>query len=151
MGRLLFLVFLLVPLIEIAFFIVIGNAIGLWPTLAGVLLTAVIGSLVLRVQGVSLINEIRSTVGRGQMPARALADAMMVGMAGFLLLLPGYFSDLLGILLLIPPVRSALYAYLKTKVTVVATSTGAAGPGFGPRRVEDGTIDLDSDEWRPRD
>ncbi|MDB5538451.1 MAG: FxsA protein [Devosia sp.] len=149
MGRLLFLVFLVVPLIEIAFFVVIGNAIGLWPTLAGVLATAIIGSLVIRHQGLSLINEIRSTVGRGQLPARALADAMLVGLAGLLLLLPGYFTDLIGILLLIPPVRSAIYAYLKSKVTVVA-ATARSAPGFGQERVEEGTIDLDSDEWRPR-
>ena len=85
-GRILFLVFLSVPLIEIGFFIVVGQAIGLWPTLAGVVVTAVVGSIVLRVQGLSLINEIRQTVGRGQLPARAIADAMMVGLAGLLLL-----------------------------------------------------------------
>lgn len=150
MGRLLFLFFLLVPLIEIAFFVVIGNAIGLWPTLAGVVLTALIGSLVIRMQGLSLLNEMRSTVGRGQLPARALADAMMIGFAGLLLLLPGYFSDLVGILLLIPPVRSAIYAFLKSRVAVVTATTTRAGPGFTQRRVDDGTIDLDSDEWRPR-
>ena len=149
MGRLLFLIFLAVPLVEIAFFVMIGNAIGLWPTLAGVVLTAVIGSLVIRMQGLQLINEMRATVGRGQLPARAIADAMMVGLAGLLLLLPGYFSDLIGILLLIPPVRSAIYAFLKSRVTVVTATTGAS-PGFTQPRVDDGTIDLDSDEWRPR-
>ncbi|MDC9822432.1 FxsA family protein [Devosia sp. ZB163] len=150
MGRFLFLLFLLVPLIEIAFFVVIGGAIGLWPTLAGVLIMAVAGSLILRWQGLSIINEIRSSVGHGQLPARALADAMMIGLAGILLLTPGYFTDLLGLLLLIPPVRSAIYAYLRSRVKVVATATGASGFTSGPRRVEDGTIDLDSDEWRPR-
>jgi UPF0716 protein FxsA len=149
LGRFLFLLFLVVPLIEIAFFIMIGGAIGLWPTLAGVLVTAVAGSLILRWQGLSIINEIRSSVGQGQLPARALADAMMIGLAGVLLLTPGYFTDLLGILLLIPPVRSAIYAYLRSRVKVVATSS-ASGFTYGTRRVEDGTIDLDSDEWRPR-
>ena len=103
----------------------------------------------IRMQGLSLLNEMRSTVGRGQLPARAIADAMMIGLAGLLLLLPGYFSDLIGILLLIPPVRSAIYAYLKSRVTVVTTA-GGTGPGFTQHRVDDGTIDLDSDEWRPR-
>lgn len=149
MGRLLFLAFLLVPLIEIACFIVIGNAIGLWPTLLGVLVTAVAGSLLLRYQGISIINDIRATMGRGELPARALADAMMIGFAGILLITPGYFTDLLGILLLIPPVRTALYAWLRSRVRVVATTTSSTY-GFGPRRVEDDTIELDSDEWRPR-
>lgn len=149
MGRILFAVFLLVPLVEIAFFVVIGNAIGLWPTLAGVLLTAVAGALVLRWQGLSLINEIRTSMGAGRLPARALADAMMVAIAGLLLLLPGYFSDLIGILLLIPPVRSAIYRYLASRVRVVSTTT-TASYGFGPRQVADDTIELGDDEYRPR-
>lgn len=148
MGRVLFLMFLAVPLIEIAFFIVIGQAIGLWPTLAGVLVTAVIGALVLHIQGLSLINEIRTSVGRGQLPARALADAMMVAIAGVLLLTPGYFTDLMGILLLIPPVRGLIYAFIRARVTVVSASS--AEFGFSQRRVDDGTIELDDDEWRPR-
>lgn len=148
MGRILFAVFLAVPLIEIAFFVVIGNAVGLWPTLAGVLLTAVAGSLILRWQGLSLLNEIRTSMGQGRMPARALADAMMVAVAGLLLLLPGYFSDLIGILLLIPPVRTLLYRLLASRVRVVST-TGQSY-GFGQRRVEDDTIELGDDEYRPR-
>ena len=147
MGRLLFLIFLLVPLVEIAFFVVIGNAIGLWPTLAGVVLTAVIGSLVIRMQGLSLINEMRSTVNRGQLPARAIADAMMVGLAGLLLLLPGYFSDLIGILLLIPPVRNVIYEFLKSRIKIVPNvAAGYARPSPPP----EGTIDLDETDWRRR-
>jgi len=149
LGRILFLAFLLIPLIEIACFIMIGSAIGLWPTLLGVLVTAVAGSLLLRFQGISIVNDIRATMGRGELPARSLADAMMIGLAGILLLTPGYFTDLLGLLLLIPPVRTALYAWLRSRVRVVAT-TSSSSNGFGPRRVEDDTIELDSDEWRPR-
>jgi len=148
LARTLFAVFLAVPLIEIAFFVVIGNAVGLWPTLAGVLLTAVAGSLILRWQGLSLINEIRASMGQGRLPARAIADAMMVAIAGLLLLLPGYFSDLIGILLLIPPVRTLLYRFLASRVKVVST-TGQSY-GFGPRQVEDETIELGDDEYRPR-
>ena len=154
MGRLLFLLFLAVPLIEIGCFIVIGQAIGLWPTLAGVVVMGVVGSLVLRVQGLSLINEIRQSVGQGQLPARALADAMMVFLAGTLLLLPGYFSDVIGLLLLIPLVRGAIYGFLRSRVQVVPTTS--AGFGYAQpseplgRELPDGTVDLDSDEWRPR-
>jgi len=149
LGRLLFLLFLVVPLVEIACFILIGNAIGLWPTLLGVLVMAIAGSLLLRYQGMSVLNEIRNTMARGELPARSLADAMMIGFAGVLLITPGYFTDLIGLLLLIPPVRTAIYAYLHSRVRVVATSS-TASYGFGPRRVEDDTIELDSDEWRPR-
>lgn len=148
MGRILFAIFLVVPLIEIACFVIIGSAIGLWPTLAGVLLMALAGSLILRWQGLALLNEIRSSMGRGQLPARALADAMMVAIAGVLLLLPGYFSDLIGILLLLPPVRTLLYRFLASRVQVV--STRGASYSFDQRRVADDTIELGDDEYRPR-
>jgi UPF0716 protein FxsA len=147
LGRLLFALFMIVPLIEIAFFVIIGNAIGLWPTLAGVLVTALIGSVVLRYQGLALINEIRSSMARGALPARALADAMMVAIAGVLLLTPGYFTDLMGITLLIPPVRTAIYAFLKSRIQVV--TPGMAGYGWQPPG-EPGTLDLDEDSWRRR-
>lgn len=148
MGRLLFLAFLTVPLIEIALFVVLGNAIGLWPTLLGVLLTALGGSLMLRIQGLALFNEIRGTMAHGMLPGRALADAMMVGIAGVLLLTPGYFTDLMGILLLIPPVRAAIYAFLRSRIRVVATGpAGPDGPGSDRRP---GTIELDDEAWRRR-
>ena len=146
MGRLLFAVFMIVPLIEIAFFVIIGNAIGLWPTLLGVLLTAVAGSLVLKWQGQALFTEIRATMAQGVLPARALADAMMVGIAGVLLLTPGYFTDLLGILLLIPPVRLAIYAFLKSRIAIVSPAASRYG---GDRRSSGpDTIDLDDRDWR---
>ena len=145
-GRILFLVFLIVPLIEIAFFVLIGNAIGLWPTLAGVLITAVIGSLVLRHQGMAVLTELRLQMARGQVPAKALADAALIGAGGLMLLLPGYFSDLIGILLLLPPVRLAIYALLRSRLTVVSSSSYTA------QRTPDGpqVIDLDDDHWRTR-
>jgi UPF0716 protein FxsA len=147
LGRILFLVFMIVPLIEIAFFVVIGNAIGLWPTLAGVLVTAIIGSLVLRWQGAALFQEIRGTMARGQLPARALADAAFVGAGGLMLLLPGYFSDLVGILVLIPPVRNVIYEFLKSRIKIVPNvAAGYSRPAPPP----EGTIDLDETDWRRR-
>ena len=141
MGRWIFVVFTIIPLIEIACFILIGNAIGLWPTLAGVLVTALLGSILIRAQGLAVIREIRETIGRGQLPTRALADAMMVGIAGALLLAPGYFTDLIGILLLIPPVRAVIYRFAASRITVVSPR-----PAY---RSRPGTVDLDEDNWRP--
>ncbi len=145
MGRALFLVFLTVPLIEIACFVLVGQAIGLWPTLAGVLVTALVGAVVLRRQGTALFAEIRTRMGRGELPARALADAMLVAVAGVLLLTPGYFTDLMGLLLLVPPVRGLIYAYLRTRFTVVSASSRGYGYSRGPD-----TLELDEEEWRPR-
>ena len=67
---------------------------------------------------------------------------MMVGIAGALLLAPGYFTDLIGILLLIPPVRAVIYRFLASRVTVVAPRA--------QRQQRPGTLDLDEDNWRPR-
>lgn len=148
-GRILFLVFMIVPLIEIAFFVLIGNAIGLWPTLAGVLVTAIVGSLVLRYQGMAVFNTIRSQVARGEVPARSMADAAMIGAGGLMLLLPGYFSDLIGILLLLPPTRAAVYTFFKSRIQVVSMSS-FTGQSQSPPPNEPGTIDLDDENWRPR-
>jgi len=146
-GRILFLVFMIIPLIEIAFFVIIGNAIGLWPTLAGVLVTAVVGSVVLRYQGMAVFRDIQRQMGSGQLPGRSLADAALIGAGGLMLLLPGYFSDLIGILLLLPPVRTMIYGFLKSRIQVVPMA------GYGsPRRPdpEPGVIDLDDEDWRRR-
>lgn len=148
MGRVVLTLFLLLPLIEIALFVIVGGAIGLWATLAIVILAGLLGMVMLRWQGLSTLTRLRASVDGGELPARSVADAMMIGLAGVLLMIPGFFSDVVGILLLLPPVRSAIYGWLRARVTVVTTTTHSAG--FGPRRVEDGTIDLDSDEWRPR-
>lgn len=147
MGRLLIAAILLTPLLEIALFILIGNAIGLWPTLLGVLVMALAGVLILRFQGLSIVNNIRSAVGRRELPARALGDGMFKGLAGMLLIIPGYFTGLIGLLLLLPPVRSAIYALLASRVTVIATA-GMSRPA--PAEEEQRVIDLDSDDYRQR-
>ena len=145
-GRLVFLALIAVPLIEITLFILIGQAIGLWPTLLGIILIAIIGSMVIRHQGLALLAEIRGTMGRGQLPARALADAMLVTIAGVLMVVPGYFTDGLGLLLLIPPLRHGLYRLLGRWMKLVpATATATASPAGGPRVIE-----LDDEHFRPR-
>jgi UPF0716 protein FxsA len=141
-GRLLLLSFLAVPLIEIAGFVLVGQAIGLVPTLLGVLIAAVAGAFIIRWQGVALLRDLQATLSRGQLPARKLADAMLVGLAGLLLLLPGYFTDLVGVLLLIPPVRSLIYQQLARRMTVVSAPRQ---PPSDPSLIE-----LDDDDWRER-
>lgn len=143
MRRLLFLVLLVVPAIEIALFILIGRSIGIVPTLLGVFVTAVLGALLLRAQGLPLLAEMREALAMGQLPARAFADAMMIGIAGLLLMMPGYFTDALGLLLLVPPVRARAYEALSGRLMAMAMGGARRPPGPG-------TIDLDSEHWRPR-
>lgn len=147
LGRVAVVLFLLLPLIEIAGFVLVGNAIGLWPTLGGVLLTGVLGALVLRWQGVTAMRDLPRQINSGMMPGRAVADTALIGVAGFLLLLPGYFTDILGLLLLLPPVRHALYSAVRSRIKVVPLS-GRSFYGTPPDQPE--TIELDHDDYRPR-
>jgi UPF0716 protein FxsA len=140
---------LLLPIIEIAIFIKVGQTIGLLPTLALVIGAALLGGLLLRQQGLSVLTQLRSNVNSGRMPGRTIADAMMLGLAAIFLVLPGFLSDVVALALLLPPVRSWIYQALAKRVTVVETTTGYRRPDAHPGRIE-GAIDLDEDDYRPR-
>lgn len=114
----LFVAFLLVPLIEIGLFIQIGGVIGLWPTLGIVVLTAIIGTWLVRSQGLAAMNNLRGSFSRLEDPSEPLAHGAMILLAGALLLTPGFFTDAVGFALLAPPLRLALIAYLRKRVTV---------------------------------
>ncbi|MEO6013488.1 MAG: FxsA family protein [Devosia sp.] len=144
LGRMVFAVVLALPLIEIALFIVIGQAIGVVPTLLGVLIAGIAGMLVIRWQGMAALGRLQTTLQRGELPAKQMGDAMLIGLGGVLLLIPGYFSDLIGILLLLPFVRHAIYALLARNFRVVTV----AGEPVRPSDPE--LIELEPDDWRSR-
>mgnify|MGYP002628467490 FL=1 len=110
--------FIAVPLIEIALFIQVGGAIGLWPTLLIVVLTAMIGTSLLRNQGALALNNLRSSFNDLRDPTEPLAHGAMILFSGALLLTPGFFTDAIGFSLLIPAVRHAVFAYVRRRVTV---------------------------------
>jgi UPF0716 protein FxsA len=101
-------IFVAIPIIEIALFIQVGGFIGLWPTLAIVVLTAFIGTTLLRSQGIATLNNLQSSVGAGQNPMDHIAHGAMILIAGVVLLTPGFFTDAVGLALLIPGVRAML-------------------------------------------
>lgn len=121
----LFLAFLLVPIIEIALFIQVGGAIGLFPTLSIVVITAVLGTWLVRTQGAMALGQLRGSFERLSDPTEPLAHGAMILFAGALLLTPGFFTDGIGFLLLIPSVRSRAFAYLRSKVSVANFQMGA--------------------------
>ncbi len=94
-----------VPLVEIAVFIEVGGWIGLWPTLAVIVLTAVVGTWLIRAQGVGVLMRARRTIAEGGAPLREMFDGVCLIVAGALLLTPGFFTDAAGFLLLLPPFR----------------------------------------------
>ncbi|HEY9078600.1 FxsA family protein [Magnetovibrio sp.] len=108
MALLLLAGFIGVPLIEIALFIQVGGAIGLWPTIAVVVLTAIAGTALLRHQGLSALTRLQDSLDRGEPPIDPVFDGFCLLAAGILLLTPGFFTDAIGFLLFTPPLRAAL-------------------------------------------
>ena len=119
MGILLLAALIGVPLIEIGLFIEIGGFIGLWPTLALVVLTAAIGSWQLRTQGLATLARGRQQLDRGQLPARELFDGFCLVIAGALLLTPGFMTDAIGLALFVPGFRDLLRRSLARRMEAV--------------------------------
>ena len=121
MFKIFVLLFLTVPVIEIYLFIKIGAQIGAFPTIALILLTAVLGAFLLRLQGLITLARIRQSMDNGELPAISLVEGLLLLVAGALLLTPGFFTDSIGFLLLIPPLRRFLaLALLNHYFTIVA-------------------------------
>lgn len=118
MGILLLAAFIGVPLLEIGVFVEVGGAIGLWPTLATVILTALLGTWCLRAQGLATLGRARSQLDKGALPAKELFDGACLLVAGALLLTPGFVTDAAGFLLFVPALRDALRGYLARRIKV---------------------------------
>lgn len=144
----LFWLFLLVPIIEIGLFIQVGGLIGLWPTLAIVVLTAIVGTALMRSQGAQAWLEIQRSFGEMRDPTRPLAHGVMILVAGMLLLTPGFFTDTMGMLLLVPGIREGLMRQLASRVKVSSFQMHSATMGRNPNAPyragdDEGVIDGD--------
>lgn len=137
---------LIVPILEISVFIMIGQQIGLWATLAGILLTAILGTILLRWQGLATLSRLRTEFGAGQVPARAMGDGALLIIAGILLLTPGFVTDAIGFSLFIPGVRGAIFQFFASRVKIVTPFGGSQDPHHG-RPSRDGVVDLDETEF----
>ncbi len=155
------LLFLALPLVEIAGFVLVGGAIGVLPTIGLVIATSLAGSMLLRIQGFGTLGRIRAVIEAGRDPGRELAHGLMILAAGILLIIPGFVTDIVGILLFVPPLRDLAWRMLRRTIVVRAASRPMAGFGSRHPGRPGGarTIDLDQDEysanretpWRPID
>lgn len=138
------LIFIAVPIIEIAAFIKIGDVIGLWPTIGCIILTAVIGTLVLRQQGLSVLRRAQDSLQNNKVPLDSVIHGAFLLIAGALLLTPGFFTDAVGFILLVPPARSAiahiLWRHLKGRVHVVHSGPRGAGGTPGGHNEHSGPV-----------
>lgn len=144
--------FIAVPLIEIGLFIQVGGLIGLWPTLLIVLVTAIIGSWMVRAQGALALGQVRDSFGRMTDPSEPLAHGAMILFSGALLLTPGFFTDTVGFLLLIPAFRRWAFREAKKRVKVQSftaySSTQSRGP-YRPGPMGEDVIDGDFEDVTP--
>jgi UPF0716 protein FxsA len=147
----LLIAFIAVPLIEIALFIQVGGWLGLWPTLLIVVLTAIAGTTLVRSQGAQTMHRLRSSMSELSDPSEPLAHGAMILFSGALLLTPGFFTDAVGFALLIPGVRSWVFAQAKSRINVQGFAMGPGGPGASsePRRPQDTVIDGEFEEVAP--
>jgi UPF0716 protein FxsA len=147
---------LAIPIVEIGVFIAIGDRIGIFYTLMMILVTAVLGSILLRIEGFRVLGRIREEMATGRMPAKELTSGVMIVIAGILLLTPGFVTDAIGFLLFLPPVRAAIHAFLRSRINIQTMGGSAGFSNFGEdhsarfdqQSEEDGpVVDLDEGSW----
>lgn len=138
----LLLLFIAIPMIEIALFIQVGGAIGLGWTLAIVLATAIIGSWLVRQQGSLALRQLQQSFQALNDPTEPLAHGAMILFSGALLLTPGFFTDAVGFALLIPPVRHWVFRKLRERVRVQSFTMGgqAEDPFTAPPSETDADV-----------
>lgn len=130
MFRFLVIAFLVVPIIEIYLIVQVDAAIGGWETLGLLVLDSLIGAWLVRREGFSILARVQGALGRGELPTNELIDGLLVLFAGALMLTPGFLTDALGFLLLLPPTRAVVRTGLKSRFADRIT-VGGAGSGFG--------------------
>ncbi|MFS8183640.1 FxsA family protein [Pseudovibrio denitrificans] len=141
LGLIILACFILLPTIEIYLFIEVGSVIGAIPTILLTVASAAAGTYMLRQQGLSLLMRMRAEMDAGRVPSHEMMHGAMIVFAGLMLLIPGFFTDAIGLLLFIPPVREVIGNYLARHVKVQNIHVN---PGY---RRQDGTVDLNEDEW----
>jgi UPF0716 protein FxsA len=145
----LLLAFIIVPLAEIAVLIQVGGWIGVAPTLALIVLTAIVGTWMLRHQGFSVLTRAQRQLEQGVMPVAEVFDGLCLLLAGALLLTPGFLTDAAGALLLVPRVRALLYRqvadYLERHMVRAAGPPGERAPPILDAEFEE----IDPDEVPP--
>ena len=125
----LLIAFIAVPVVEIALFIQMGGLIGTPLTLALVVLTAILGTWMVRTQGRLAIGNLQKSFTQLNDPTEPLAHGAMVLISGALLLTPGFFTDAVGFALLVPQIRSAVFHYFRKRVNVQSFSVGGDQTG----------------------
>ena len=111
----LFLAFTIIPVLEIYILIKLGTYLGALNTVIIVILTGILGAYLARLEGLQTMTKVREALGRGEMPAESMLDALLILVAGIVLLTPGLLTDIAGLLMLIPQTRLLFKRWLRKK------------------------------------
>ena len=144
--RTLLALFLIVPIIEIYLLIQVGGLIGAIPTVFLVVFTAVLGALLLRQQGFATLRRVQESMARGELPALQLLEGALLLFGGALLLTPGFFTDAIGFVCLVPPLRQGLIRWLMSRGAFKFTAAGRS-----PHEPHQGPRTIDGESWRDKD
>ena len=140
------LLFIVVPIAELAVLIQVGQVIGVWWTIAILIADAILGSVLMRAQGRAAWRRFNEALAVGRVPTREVLDGALVMFGGLLMLTPGFITDILGFVLLIPPTRAAVRSVLVRRLAQRMTVAMTARPGD----VVDGTaVDIENDRLTP--
>lgn len=158
--RFLFLLFVILPIIEITVLLKVGQAIGAWYTVGLVLLSAFIGVNMLRHQGLATLSRAQQRLDRQEMPGQEMVEGIVLAVGGALLVTPGFVTDAIGFSCLIPPLRQAFARVLMSRFTVIVATRSQSGmggynrsgaPGEPGGDVIDGEVlNRDENEDRPK-
>lgn len=146
----LFLIFVVVPIIEISILIQVGEQLGLVPTVALVIFTAAIGASLVRSQGLQTLMSAQQKLQQGQAPGQEIVEGIMLAIAGVLLVTPGFVTDGLGLLLLTPVTRKPMANYLLSKL-VRPTAAGNPFAGQGSGQQHGASDDIIEGEFANKD
>lgn len=156
MFRFLLLAFIIVPIAELYVIIQVGSAIGGWETIGLLVLDSVIGAWLVRREGFSILAKVQVSLANGELPTNALIDGLLVLVAGALMLTPGFLTDGLGLVLLLPPTRAIVRTGLKKRFAGrITLGGGVYGAPFGAGGFTDvpwtdtTVSDADGDEEPP--
>ena len=142
MPAALLLLFLVVPIVELAVIVQVGQALGTLPTIALLVVMSVVGAWLMRREGLGVLRRAQAQVRQGRVPTREVADGFLIVLGGALMLTPGFLSDLVGVALLLPPVRAVVRPFLLARLRVMALDAAVGPVGARSRRRSQGVIDV---------
>jgi len=141
---------LLLPLAEIAGFVVVGQMVGVWGTLGLVLLSCLAGLILLRLQGLQMLRRLTEEGRDGRVPGDAIVQGAMIVVAAVLLLIPGFITDIIGIALFIPSIRRLLWSFIGRRFVVVNAASYTERRTYTRRRDparDERVVDLDEEDF----